>query len=91
MNPYAAKDFTKEAELLRLLGHPLRLRIIQALLKQESCVKNLWLSLKLPQSLVSQHLNLMKSKNILKSERKGNLICYAIKDPRAIKILELLK
>lgn len=85
------KDFIAEAELLRLLGHPLRLRIIQALKEQESCVKNLWHSLKLPQSLVSQHLNLLKSKDVLKSERKGNLVCYAIKDPRVVKILELLK
>ncbi len=85
------KNFLKEAELLRLLGHPLRLKIILALKEQESCVKNLWHALKLPQSLVSQHLNLMKSKDILKSERKGNLICYAIKDPRVLKILELLE
>ena len=91
MKKTADKNFMEEAELLRLLGHPLRLRIIQALKEQESCVKNLWHSLNLPQSLVSQHLNLMKSKDILKSERKGNLICYAIKDLRVLKILELLK
>lgn len=84
------RNFIAGAELLRLLGHPLRLRIIQALMEQESCVKNLWHSLNVPQSLVSQHLNLLKIKNILKSQRKGNLICYAIKDLRAAKIMKLL-
>lgn len=85
------RDFLAEAELLKLMGHPLRLQIITALIEQESCVKNLWHSLRLSQSLVSQHLNLLKDKGILKAQRKGNLICYAIKDLRVVKILEVLK
>jgi ArsR family transcriptional regulator len=83
--------FEAEANLLRALGHPTRLQILQILLEEDQCVKNIWERLGLSQANVSQHLTVMKHQGILKAERKGGRMCYSIKDKRAIQILDLLR
>ena len=83
--------FEAEANLLRVLGHPTRLQILQILLKEDQCVKNIWERLGLSQANVSQHLTTMRHQGILKAERKGGRMCYSIKDKRAIQILDLLR
>ena len=83
--------FEEEASLLRTLGHPTRLRILQILLEEDQCVKNIWERLGLSQANVSQHLIIMKHRGILKAERKGGRMCYSIKDKRAAQILDLFR
>jgi ArsR family transcriptional regulator len=83
--------FEEGASLLRTLGHPTRLQILQILLEEDQCVKNIWERLGLSQANVSQHLTMMKHQGILKAERKGGRMCYSIKDKRAIQILDLLR
>ena len=68
------------AEILKVLGHPVRLRIVQTLMTQESCVKNLWNCLDLPQATVSQHLAVLKGKGVVASERDGVVMHYWVKD-----------
>jgi ArsR family transcriptional regulator len=83
--------FEEEADLLKSLGHPTRLKILQLLQEEEQCVKNIWERLGLNQANVSQHLAMMKHKGILAAVRKGGTMCYSIKDPRAIQILNLMR
>ncbi|MBN2332719.1 MAG: winged helix-turn-helix transcriptional regulator [Deltaproteobacteria bacterium] len=68
------------AEILKVLGHPIRLRIVQTLLTEESCVKNLWNCLDLPQATVSQHLSVLKGKGIVDSAREGVAMRYWVSD-----------
>ena len=79
------------ASLLRVLGHPTRLQILQILTEEDHCVKNIWERLGLNQANVSQHLTMMKHRGILKAERKGGRMCYSIRDKRAVQILNLLR
>ena len=83
--------YEREAEILKILGHPVRLKIIEVLLECECCVKNIWTALDLPQATVSQHLALLKNKNIVSSERKGVTMCYSIADPTVLRIMKALK
>ncbi|MBN2231230.1 MAG: winged helix-turn-helix transcriptional regulator [Deltaproteobacteria bacterium] len=71
---------TRVAEVLKVLGHPIRLRIVQTLLTEESCVKNLWSCLELPQATVSQHLSVLKGKGIVDSAREGVAMRYWVCD-----------
>jgi ArsR family transcriptional regulator len=71
---------TRVAEVLKVLGHPIRLRIVQTLLTEESCVKNLWNCLELPQATVSQHLSVLKGKGIVDSAREGVAMRYWVCD-----------
>ncbi len=84
-------DFENAAELLKIMGHPTRLRILMHLKSENKCVKNIWESLALPQANVSQHLILMKNKGILDSERKGSQICYFLNNENVLSILNFLE
>ena len=85
------KDYERKAEILKTLGHPIRLKIVEGLLECECCVKNIWTALALPQATVSQHLALLKNKNIVTSERKGVTMCYAVSDETVRSIMKALK
>lgn len=70
------------ARKLKVLGHPVRLKLLCMIARQEDpCVSELWVCLKQPQPVVSQHLAVLKDKGIVRSEVKGNKRIYSIVDP----------
>ena len=84
-------DFTEEAEILRVLAHPVRLQIAYGLSQVGDCnVKNIWSCLELPQSNISQHLSLMKSRGLIGSERQGVEVHYFVKHPSVLELLKCL-
>lgn len=85
------EEYIEEAELLKTLGHPIRLKIIEVLINNKSCVKNIWGSLGLPQATVSQHLISLKNKGIVSCKRDGAMMCYKLSDRRIEKIFKVLK
>lgn len=84
-------EYAVEAELLKTLGHPIRLKIIEVLVSNKSCVKNIWEALGLPQATVSQHLISLKNKGIVTCKRDGVMMCYELNDRRIEKIFRDLK
>jgi DNA-binding transcriptional ArsR family regulator len=90
-NRKISRTLEGEASLLRTLGHPTRLQILRILMEEDQCVKNIWERLGLNQANVSQHLTIMKHQGILRSERKGGRMCYAIEDKRVLRLLDLLR
>lgn len=79
------------AELLKAMAHPIRLRILERLLEDEACVKDIWSCLDLPQAVVSQHLSVLRSRRIVGCQREGNMVRYFVEDPRVKEILRILK
>jgi ArsR family transcriptional regulator len=73
--------FAEEAEILRVLGHPIRLQIVVGLLGNSCCVKDIWGCLGLPQATVSQHLSALRAKGIVSGKREGNSITYEVVNP----------
>lgn len=70
------------AKKLKVLGHPLRLRLLCMIAhQQDPCVSELWVCVDQPQPVVSQHLAVLKDKGIVKSEVQGNRRIYSIIDP----------
>ena len=82
--------FEEEAEVLKVLGHPIRLKIVAGLCTQECNVKHIWECLGLPQATVSQHLALLKNKGIIEGKRDGVEVFYSVIHPLAKKIIEIL-
>jgi len=80
----------ENAELLKALAHPSRLKIIGFLSSGKKCVKHIWEALDLPQPNVSQHLSVLRNKGILGYKREGSIVCYYIKNKTALKIYKLL-
>ncbi len=74
-------EFSREAEVFKALGHPIRLKIVYGLLKLGGCnVKNMQECLGLHQATVSQHLIHLKNKGIITSSRQGLEMVYRVAD-----------
>ena len=80
-------DFSKEADILKAIGHPVRLKIVAGLLQSECCVSDIWGCLDLPQAVVSQHLSILRNKGIIKGRREGNRTIYNVTSPFAASLI----
>lgn len=77
------------AEIFKALGHPIRLKIACGLLQKGKCnVNTMTQRLNISQSLVSQHVNILKKSRLIKGYREGNIIWYKLENKTAIKLLE---
>lgn len=80
------------AHVLRCLGHPLRLRILDVLEKVgEATVTEIYETLGVEQAVASQHLTTMWDKGILKRRKDGVHVFYSIGDDRALKVLSCVR
>lgn len=84
------KKIEKMAAVLKVLGHPDRLRILSCLIEEGCYVKEISEKLDLHQSTVSQHLRVMSDKGILMAHREGVKVCYEPTDCLARKIAEIV-
>lgn len=84
------RQFSSEAEVLKVLGHPIRLKIVAGLCTRECNVKHIWECLGLPQATVSQHLALLKHKGIIEGKRDGVEVHYSVISPLAKKLISSL-
>lgn len=73
-------DGTQLAELFRLLGEPNRLRLVVACLDGPRSVGDLTEQVGVSQSLVSQHLRLLRAGRLLKQTRSGRNVFYELPD-----------
>lgn len=69
------------AELLAVLGHPHRVRIIEELRDGECDVKSLRDTLGISHSGVSQHLMLLRAHRIVCERRQGRHVFYRLRHP----------
>lgn len=80
------------ARMLRCLGHPMRLRILDHLERAgEATVTEIHEALDLEQAACSQHLTLMRDKGILARRKDGVNVYYRLGDPRAMKVLACVR
>ena len=90
MSPSEAEIFDVNASKLKDCGHPVRLKILCLIEKNSSCVTDLWQCLGQPQPVISQHLAVLKDKNIVESATDGNRRVYSIKDPMVQELVKKL-
>lgn len=75
---------------LKLLAHPERLRILDALRREAECVCHLEALLGKPQPYVSQQLRLLRDAGLLADEKRGQNVFYRLADPAVRLWLEAL-
>ena len=91
MGATKSEAFTKKqneiADLMKALGHPARIAIVEYLLKTDTCIcGDIVNELPLAQPTVSQHLKELKNAGLIKGNIEGNAICYCI-DEKAFTVL----
>lgn len=68
----------KQAQLCNVFGHSKRILILRLLRKQESSVGEIADKIGTSLQNTSQHLRLMKDRNIVQSRREGHVVYYRI-------------
>ncbi len=85
------RSIGKRVELLRIIAHPVRIRILEELIKGVKCVSDFEEFLEISQPNVSQHLSLLRRYGVIDYYVDGRLRCYFLKDAIIPDILDILK
>lgn len=85
------QNIEQACRCLKALSHPLRLQILCALREGEMNVQQLERLLETTQANMSQHLGVMRDKEILVARREANQVFYSVKDSRTFELLDLLQ
>jgi len=81
----------KAALVLRALNHKLRQQIIKILEENaKMTVTDLYILLRLEQSVASQHLAILRRAGIVKTERDGKYIYYGVNEERVVQINQIV-
>ncbi len=82
---------TSRAEILKALGHPVRLRIVAHLCDaEEMTVGEIGAALRLPQSSVSQQLASLRLNGLVSVRKEGGFRYYALAIPKVRDLIECL-
>jgi len=84
------RRFRSECELLKVLSHPARLRVVDLLRDGEMCVGDILDAMEIGQSALSQHLALMRHTGVLATHRDGVRVNYYIRSPLALRVVNLM-
>ena len=82
---------SKAADVIKVVGHADRLRILEFLEDGEKAVGEIQDCLDLPQAIVSQHLAKMRGWDIVESRRDGTHVYYHIIEPKVVHILDCIR
>jgi ArsR family transcriptional regulator len=80
----------KQAEFLKAISDPARIKIIYALQDGELCVCEIMELLKMPQTMVSHHCKILKVAGIVSDRKFGKWVNYSLTDKRVLGMLETL-
>ncbi len=80
--PITDDALTEAAACLKVMAHPVRLKIVDILTREEPTVGELALMCDLPHHQVCEHLRLMQNCGLLTSVRSGRSVYYKIYSPR---------
>ncbi|TAN45139.1 MAG: ArsR family transcriptional regulator [Nitrospirae bacterium] len=84
------RSTAKKIETLRIIAHPIRIKILDELTKGVKCVSDLEEFLEISQPNVSQHLSLLRSHGIIDYYVDGRLKCYFLVDAMIPELLSVL-
>ncbi len=77
-----------KADLLKALGQPTRLKILELLADGERCVCEIFPAIDEEQSNISKHLSFLRSQGIVEAERRGMRVFYRLTNPQILKLIE---
>jgi ArsR family transcriptional regulator len=80
-----------KADIFQALAHPTRIAILEFLSEGELSAGALIEMLGMEQANVSQHLAVLRAKQIVVNRKAGNQVFYSIRDPTIGKVLTLMR
>ncbi len=85
------KDLQEAAECLRTLAHPVRLRMVQLMLRGELTVGELAEACEIPSHMASEHLRMMQHCGFLTRRQDGRRTYYQVAEPSVERIMSCIE
>jgi ArsR family transcriptional regulator len=86
-----AVDWPNRAELLKALGHPIRLQIVAILCERDQHVGAMAEEIETAQATISQQLAILRMRGLVSSNRIGGRAVYSLEEERLKEIVECVK
>jgi len=80
-----------KADIFQALAHPTRIAILELLSAGELSAGVLIDKLGMEQANVSQHLAVLRAKQLVTNRKSGNQVFYSVRDPLIIDVLALMR
>ncbi len=78
------------AECLKVMAHPVRLRLVNILMQGEYAVHEMATLSETSPNQTCEHLRLLKGHGLLSSERRGRTVYYKIASPSLPRLIECI-
>jgi DNA-binding transcriptional ArsR family regulator len=79
------------ARALKAIAHPLRLKILCVVGADEACVQEIVEAVGTSQSNISQHLAILRDKDVLVTRKEANRVYYRIGDERLLQLISMMR
>ena len=80
-----------KAQFFRALAHPVRIRILEILVRGGRTVQELQEALSLDQPVVSQQLAVLRNQNVVSAQKEGLSVRYTLRDPLVAELLDVAR
>lgn len=85
------ENITKASKALKAMGHPLRLKILCVIGEQELPVMDIVKQVGTTQSNISQHIDILREKDIITSRRDGSKILCKVRDKNILMLMDAMQ
>ncbi len=85
------ESLARKASVIKALGHPTRLFIVETLEHGEKCVCELTDMIGQDISTVSRHLSVLKNAGIVRDEKRANQVFYSLRTPCILSFLSCIE
>ena len=87
--PETLREF--KAGIFQALAHPTRVAVVEVLREGEMSAGTLIERLGLEQANASQHLAVLRARQVVVSRKEGNQVFYRVRDPLLLDVLDTLR
>jgi DNA-binding transcriptional ArsR family regulator len=85
------RAYEQQAQVMRALAHPVRLRILDILQKDEECVCHLTAVLGAQQPYVSKQLAVLREADLVSDRRDGMMVYYRLQNGRTTEVMDAVR
>lgn len=85
------ENINKASKALKAMGHPLRLKILCVIGEKELPVMDIVKQVGTTQSNISQHIDILREKEIITSRREGSKILCKVRDHNILKLMAAMQ
>jgi len=80
-----------KASIFQALAHPTRIAIVEALRSGELSARAIQERLGIEQANLSQHLAILRTRQIVANRKEGNQVFYSLRSPVLAEVLEMMR